>query len=66
MFGNYASSKPHLLIKLSSFTIKMNIILISYSIFQVVQGEPPQITTSFNGIEFSDEFVDFVNTWLVN
>lgn len=32
-------------------------------LYQVVQGEPPKITTSYNGMEFSDEFVDFVNTW---
>lgn len=32
-------------------------------LYQVVQGEPPRLTTSYNDIEFSDEFVDFVNTW---
>lgn len=32
-------------------------------LYQVVQGEPPRLTTSYNDMEFSDEFVDFVNTW---
>ena len=32
-------------------------------LYQVVQGDPPRITTSYNGMEFSTEFVDFVNTW---
>lgn len=31
--------------------------------FQVVQGEAPRLATSYNDMEFSDEFVDFVNTW---
>jgi len=31
--------------------------------FKVVQGEPPRLLTSYNGMEFSKEFVDFVNTW---
>lgn len=32
-------------------------------LYQVVQGEAPRLTTSYNDMEFSDEFVDFVNTW---
>ncbi|XP_037729649.1 dual specificity mitogen-activated protein kinase kinase 4 [Drosophila subpulchrella] len=32
---------------------------------QVVQGEPPRLLTSYNGMEFSKEFVDFVNTCLI-
>ena len=32
---------------------------------QVVQGDPPRLQTSFNGMEFSHEFVDFVNTCLI-
>lgn len=32
---------------------------------QVVQGDPPQLQPSFNGMEFSTEFVDFVNTCLI-
>lgn len=32
-------------------------------LYQVVQGEPPRLSSSHNGIEFSDEFVAFVNTW---
>lgn len=34
-------------------------------LYQVVQGDPPRITTSYNDMEFSTEFVDFVNTWWV-
>ncbi|KAG4075399.1 hypothetical protein HA402_015052 [Bradysia odoriphaga] len=34
-------------------------------LYQVVQGEAPRLTTSYNGMEFSDEFVDFVNTCLI-
>lgn len=30
-----------------------------------MQGEAPQLTTSYNGMEFSDDFVNFVNTWFV-
>ncbi|EDW25100.1 GL24503 [Drosophila persimilis] len=32
---------------------------------QVVQGEPPRLMTSYNGMEFSKEFVEFVNTCLI-
>ncbi|XP_055923334.1 dual specificity mitogen-activated protein kinase kinase 4 isoform X2 [Eupeodes corollae] len=32
---------------------------------QVVQGDAPQLQPSFNGMEFSVEFVDFVNTCLI-
>lgn len=32
-------------------------------LYQVVQGDAPRLTTSYNNIEFSEEFVDFVNTW---
>lgn len=32
-------------------------------LFQVVQGDAPLLTSSYNEMEFSDEFVDFVNTW---
>ncbi|KAM8704210.1 hypothetical protein ACLKA7_008758 [Drosophila subpalustris] len=32
---------------------------------QVVQGDPPRLHTSYNGMEFSQEFVDFVNTCLI-
>jgi hypothetical protein len=35
-------------------------------LFQVVEGEAPRLSTSSNGMEFSDEFVDFVNTWCVS
>uniref|UniRef100_A0A336MH04 mitogen-activated protein kinase kinase n=2 Tax=Culicoides sonorensis TaxID=179676 RepID=A0A336MH04_CULSO len=34
-------------------------------LYQVVQGEPPRLSASYNGMEFSDEFVDFVNTCLI-
>lgn len=34
-------------------------------LYQVVQGDPPRLKPSYNGIEFSDEFVDFVNTCLI-
>ncbi|XP_055706669.1 dual specificity mitogen-activated protein kinase kinase 4-like [Phlebotomus papatasi] len=34
-------------------------------LYQVVQGEPPSLTTSYNGMEFSEEFVAFVNTCLI-
>ncbi|XP_031632322.1 dual specificity mitogen-activated protein kinase kinase 4 [Contarinia nasturtii] len=34
-------------------------------LYQVVQGEPPRLQSSYNNIEFSDEFVDFVNTCLI-
>lgn len=30
---------------------------------QVVQGDPPRLSTSYKGMEFSQELVDFVNTW---
>lgn len=30
-----------------------------------MQGDPPRLSTSYNGMEFSDEFVDFVNTCLI-
>lgn len=32
---------------------------------QVVQGDPPRLSTSYNGMEFSTEFVEFVNTCLI-
>lgn len=32
---------------------------------QVVKGDAPQLQPSFNGMEFSIEFVDFVNTCLI-
>ncbi|XP_037946675.1 dual specificity mitogen-activated protein kinase kinase 4 [Teleopsis dalmanni] len=32
---------------------------------QVVQGDPPRLQPSYNGMEFSIEFVDFVNTCLI-
>lgn len=32
-------------------------------LFQVVHGDPPRLSISYQGIEFSEEFVDFVNTW---
>lgn len=32
-------------------------------LWQVVQGDPPRLDTSYNGMEFSKEFVEFVNTW---
>lgn len=32
-------------------------------LFQVVHGDPPRLAISYHGIEFSEEFVDFVNTW---
>lgn len=36
-------------------------------LYQVVQGDAPRLTTSYNNdMEFSDEFVDFVNTWYVS
>ncbi|XP_063696002.1 dual specificity mitogen-activated protein kinase kinase 4 [Culicoides brevitarsis] len=34
-------------------------------LYQVVQGDPPRLAASYNGMEFSDEFVDFVNTCLI-
>ncbi len=34
-------------------------------LYQVVQGEPPRLQASYEGMEFSDEFVDFVNTCLI-
>jgi len=40
---------------------KFSLLIIPFS--QVVQGEPPRLLTSYNGMEFSKEFVDFVNTW---
>lgn len=46
-------------------SIKIDKIFEIINSFKVVQGEAPRITSSYNGIEFSDEFVDFVNTWLV-
>ncbi|XP_014094456.1 dual specificity mitogen-activated protein kinase kinase 4 isoform X1 [Bactrocera oleae] len=33
-------------------------------LYQVVKGDPPRLQTSYNGMEFSQEFVDFVNTCL--
>ena len=30
---------------------------------QVVQGEPPRLTLNENGNTFTEEFVNFVNTW---
>ncbi|EDW59720.1 uncharacterized protein Dvir_GJ11038 [Drosophila virilis] len=32
---------------------------------QVVQGDPPRLHTSYNGIEFSMEFAEFVHTCLI-
>lgn len=32
-------------------------------LFQVVHGDPPRLTTTYQNIQFSDEFVNFVNTW---
>lgn len=34
-------------------------------LFQVVHGDPPSLTTSYQDMQFSEEFVDFVNTWWV-
>jgi mitogen-activated protein kinase kinase 4 len=34
-------------------------------LYQVVQGDPPRLSTSYNGMEFSEEFVDFVNICLI-
>ena len=33
---------------------------------QVVQGDPPRLQTNVNGLTFSTDFVDFVNTWYVS
>jgi len=32
---------------------------------QVVQGDAPKLSSNENGNSFSDDFVSFVNTWLV-
>lgn len=32
-------------------------------LFQVVHGDPPSLTTSYQNMQFSEEFVNFVNTW---
>lgn len=33
-------------------------------LYQVVQGDPPRLTSIHNANTFTAEFVDFVNTWL--
>lgn len=32
-------------------------------LYQVVQGDPPRLTAAYEDMRFSDEFVNFVNTW---
>lgn len=32
-------------------------------LYQVVHGDPPRLTAAFQDMTFSDEFVNFVNTW---
>jgi mitogen-activated protein kinase kinase 4 len=35
-------------------------------LYQVVQGPAPQLTRQYNGIEFTEDFCNFVNTWWVD
>lgn len=32
-------------------------------LYQVVQGDAPRLTQNYNGMEFSEDFCNFVNTW---
>lgn len=32
-------------------------------LYQVVQGPAPQLVSGSNGLDFSDDFCNFVNTW---
>lgn len=34
-------------------------------LYRVLQGDPPQLSTNYNSFDFSEEFVDFVNTCLI-
>ncbi|CAO1421624.1 unnamed protein product [Diamesa hyperborea] len=34
-------------------------------LYQVVQGDPPRLTRTYNEMEFSEEFCNFVNTCLI-
>jgi mitogen-activated protein kinase kinase 4 len=32
-------------------------------LYQVVQGDAPRLTRHYNGMDFSEDFCNFVNTW---
>lgn len=34
-------------------------------LYQVVQGDAPRLTRHYNGMDFSEDFCNFVNTWWV-
>lgn len=49
--------------ELANFSDNWLMFLLFVPLRQVVQGDPPRLDTSYNGMEFSKEFVEFVNTW---